>query len=594
MFKNKTCIILLLLVMLASCGKKGVDLNHLQLGDYYVAQCNGRDVVLQVENVSKKGKLFQGCWYAENGDFAKPHHFTATTGRSHRTELRSDSLVVKAEAQPGGDTLVLDLLLDGSWQTLRFLPWQQPPVMSFQPYPYYDSLYEVTREQVEYAQAKGFWVSYSADDAPEDYLSIVLEKMNMNDLTQKNLALTMDVYRPKTNDTLARPLLMLIHGGAFFNGDKRDMGYEEWGHYFASRGYIVACINYRIGFKPFGSKHVDRAGYRGVQDAHAAMCYLLRDSKRYHIDSRYLFVGGTSAGGITALNLAFMTDEDRPECTKAGLIYDVSKAYNKVVDIFTEKEHNTIGMEDLGNINAVAVESGGDVKFTINTVINMWGAVHKIEMLGNSPSTAILSFHGDADSVVAYGYDYPFNAIKTPARDFIEKVQERLEGGDSRIKEGINEFLGLVKVKMPPPLNHILCNKMYGSYEIHKAATSDSYKMVSELHTKKGGGHSLQDGGGGMLSDYYDTITDVTTKFLYVRMFPRPALQTQTVGQQQWFELHDAGMWMNCRWEAEGGLVLEAEPGKVRAIFFEGQPHKLRVAGQGKDNKSFTEEYDIR
>ena len=537
--KTNTIIILLLalIVVMAACERSGPDLSYLQVGRYYVAQSNGRDVVLRVD--SKAEDSIRGCWYVENGCLAKTQHFNAQTNFWHSMQMKSESLIVKANAMPGGDTLVLDVLVDASWQTLRFLPWQQPPVMVIdRNYPYYyDELFEVDVDSVVYGYAEGFWASYPEPEYDCDqYFPILMEKWtDKEEMTLKELGLDMDIYRPITDDTKPRPLLMLIHGGAFFNGDKRSVGYCEWGHYFASRGYIVASINYRLGFEsnPFELKdNIDRAGFRAVQDARAAMNYLLRHPERYPIDPNYLFVAGTSAGAITALNLAFMDDRDIPTCA-----------------------------DDLGDIDAVSDEEDG-VDFNINAVVNMWGAVHKIDMIDHSKSTAILSFHGNADKVVPYGYDHPFPNINPQV-------------GDRNLQ-----------------INQLLCNKMYGSKCIHKRALRN--KMTSELHTVEGGDHSLHVSSCTELSDYYTLITDTTTQFLFNRMFPRPTLNKSYVGRHQWFEIDNAGDLKTCRWEAEGGLVLEAEPDKARVIFFGEEPeHKIRIVGQKKNNENYDEVYII-
>ena len=579
-------LVVLSTIIFASCGK-APDLSRLKEDNYYVAQDNGRSIVLYVEEVTKKS--FKGRWYVENGDIAQPHYFEAISDRTHRKEMRSDSLVVKAGAVSQGDILTLSLSLDGSWKTLDFRRWQQPSVMNIErKYPYFDCLYNVScQKDVPYARAKGYWASYpEPDNGSNDYLPIVLEKMNIEDLTQEDCVLTMDIYNPITNDSTRRPLLLLIHGGAFFNGDKEAAGYKEWGEYFASRGYIVASINYRLGFLPIGSKHVDRAGYRAVQDAYAAMCFLLRHPELYSIDPNYLFVGGSSAGGITALNLAFMRDEDRPECTQAGVVNKISNIYNLLADDVLD-----IGCEDLGAINAVAEKSGGDVDFKINAVVNMWGAVHKIDMIDNTNNTAILSFHGDADSVVAYDYDYPFTKVKTPVRDFIGAIKGAFRNGSSRFARGVYDFLGNMEDNLNP-VNQFLCNKMYGSKCIHEQALLKG--MKSELHTKTGGGHSLHVNDDGTLSVYYTYINNITARFLYLRMFPRPTLNSNYVGQQQWFELDDAGELLTCVWEAEGGLVLQTEPNRARVLFFaDADKHRMHISGKEKNGQSYNETYNI-
>lgn len=533
--KRILCILLLMLVIvMAACNRIGPDLHGLQTGKYYVAQCDDRDLVLYVEEVTAKS--LKGRWYVEGNCFAQEHHFEATTGFWHRRSLKSESVVVKAGAMSGGDGIVLDVLLDGSWRTLCFLPWRQPSVKSLQrSYPYHDSLYPVSVDSVVYAYAEGYWASYPEPEYDCDkYFPILAEKwMDDEEMTLKDLELTMDIYSPNSSVAMPRPLLMLIHGGAFFNGDKQSAGYQEWGHYFSSRGYVVASINYRLGFPAsLDADQIDRAGYRAVQDARAALSYLLRNADHYWIDPNCIFVAGTSAGAITALNLAFMTDLYRPDCT------------------FADGD-----LDDLGDINKVADESGGSADFNINTVVNMWGAVHNIGMIdSNSPGTAILSFHGDADHVVAYDHDYPFTNTE--------------------------------------PFNRILCNKMYGSQCIHEQALENGRE--SELHTKKGGGHSLH-ADCSELTDYFDTITNIMTRFLYLRLFPRPTINTNDVGSQRWYQLDNAGEVMTCRWEAKGGLVLEAKPDRARIIFFDdATQHKIRITGQKKDDEHYDETYDIR
>ncbi|MCQ2307587.1 MAG: alpha/beta hydrolase [Bacteroidales bacterium] len=61
-----------------------------------------------------------------------------------------------------------------------------------------------------------------------------------------------------------------------------------------------------MGFLPF-KRNIKRAGYAAIQDAHAAMRYLVENQSVYGIDTSMMFVGGTSAGATTALHLAFMT-----------------------------------------------------------------------------------------------------------------------------------------------------------------------------------------------------------------------------------------------------------------------------------------------
>ena len=360
--KQNWCL-LFLLVVLVSCNRKAPDLSLLREGEYYVALDEGQNVVLFVEEITEKS--FKGRWYVENGGLSQPHYFMAESCRGHRNELWSDSVVVKADAMHG-DTLVMDMVIDSSL-TLRFLPWHVLPAMDIhRTYLYHDPQFEVAMDtNVVYAHGQGYWTDYPEPANRNDFLSIVLGKMNVEDLTLKECDLKMDVYYPIDEVPKLHPLLLLIHGGAFFNGDKQSQGYAEWANHFASRGYVVASINYRLGFIPIGRKQLDRAGYRAVQDAHAAMCYLL---KKYPINPEWLFAGGSSAGGITALNVAFMKDGNRPK--------------------------SVLQEGKIAKLNPKFTET-----FIIKAVANMWGAVHDTCILANS-RIPVISFHGDADGIV--------------------------------------------------------------------------------------------------------------------------------------------------------------------------------------------------
>lgn len=444
-------------------------------------------------------------------------------------------------------------------------------------YPYRDELYKVKCDRnIIYAYAVGFWESFPEPEDMNDYRSIIMGKINLYDLTKKKLALTMDVYYPETEDLTSRPLLMLIHGGAFFNGDKDSEGLVQWSEHFASMGYVVANINYRIGFIPLTPYNVDRAGYRAVQDAYAAMCYMLRHAQKYKINPDLLFVGGSSAGGITALNLAFMRNWNRPQCTRGDFSLDFFGFF-----------------DDLGDIESVnaAMAPTDRTRFHIKAVVNMWGAVHDIEMLENSKRTAILSFHGDADSVVAYNYDYPFRKLSTPICDFVDSYADIVISKAPEYTKLVRKAQELTKyIKIPA--NEYLCGKMYGSKCIHEFAINSKPQRFSELHTKKGGKHSLHVNDDGSLSDYFYLITDTTTRFLYRQIVPQPEFVKYDNGY--YFVLNDTTNVLTCQWEAIGGKVIQSDFDTAEVDFYSGaKDRKLRVYGKLKSGGDYLETYDL-
>lgn len=258
---------------------------------------------------------------------------------------------------------------------------------------YRDEIFEVERiPDVNYGKAKGFWTSI-----PDDTIDVVnIMKMSFaNSLKKRELDLNMDIYIPKADTLEKRPLIMLIHGGAFFIGDKATMPYQKWCTHFASLGYVCVSINYRMGFR-VNSKAILRTAYQATQDAHAAMRYLLSKREIYRIDPDYLFVGGASAGSITALNLAYMRNENRPAASYSSMFLD-----------------------DLGDIETSGNEY--DNSFKIKAVANMWGSIFDLKILENS-NASIISFHGDEDVVLPYRYGYPFRALGEFQKVFFDQM----------------------------------------------------------------------------------------------------------------------------------------------------------------------------
>lgn len=242
--------------------------------------------------------------------------------------------------------------------------------MTCEPARYKNQIFEVeTIKDVVYANVKGYWDSF-----PDENIDMAeLRKLVFSKHRMRDLELKMDIYLPK-NDTLKhRPLIVLAHGGAFYIGDKAVYAYRSWCNYFASLGYVCVSINYRLGFPSLTTKNVEKCEYRAMQDAHAAMRFLVANSETYGIDTTNIFAGGTSAGSIIMLAVAYMKNENRLKST-----------YRKV---------------DCGDLETSGNEYSNT--FKIKGLANMWGAVYDLSMLDNN-NVPIISFHGNADKLVPY------------------------------------------------------------------------------------------------------------------------------------------------------------------------------------------------
>ena len=284
-------LVVVVLLLMVSCGR--VDLGKLETGTPYLGQYHDEDIVVVFDRVSE-GNV-EGRAYLDEGILeVEPAEFSFNIGRSGKGRLKHD------EAEERFKISVDDGSLKGICGASDFIlsPYVADSA-SFKSF-YEKPLYKVLEEndRVYAHDVPGYWISYP--ETQEPFGTIYMRKLADLAFLQKE-DLNMDLYYPNEPTPLARPLLVLIHGGAFYNGDKQSVGFPEMGQHFAQRGFVVASINYRLGFRPTG-KSIDRAGYRAVQDAHAALRFLISRADEFQIDTNNIFVAGTSAGAITALN----------------------------------------------------------------------------------------------------------------------------------------------------------------------------------------------------------------------------------------------------------------------------------------------------
>ncbi|MDR2084150.1 MAG: alpha/beta hydrolase fold domain-containing protein [Bacteroidales bacterium] len=305
-------------------------------------------------------------------------------------------------------------------------------------------------DDIKYGTAVGYWTNYSTEGDNDNYIDIVKSQAKHLVKSQKKLDLYMDIYYPENDFVEKRPLIMMIHGGGFFIGDKKNSFMQDMCPYLAKCGYTVASIDYRLGYIP-SQANIDRIGYQALQDARAAMRYLVKNANKYNIDTARIYVAGTSAGAITGLNMAFMEEEFIPESVKGGFLRSPLG-----------------GLDDSGNKHKES--------FKVKAVINMWGAVHDSAMISPNKDIAILSVHGDADMVVPYEHANPF-----------------LDAGK------IAEWL---------------TNKLCGSKVIHRRAKENKYSS-EKLIPIQGGGHGPIYDEKNQLNDNYYMIKDEMTSFLY-------------------------------------------------------------------------------
>lgn len=490
-------VAVVILFMAVSCGSGD---NTPQTGCYHCLRVEGDRYFVWFDRAEDKGA--EGHYYCASGPgkdsgIATRHEFKAARGRFRKVTVTCD----------GERTLKLPR------SRFSFTPYEVPP--------YSEGDWKMlrlpccdvdVRSNIVYGRARGYWTFLPGSES--DMLQ-VFTKGYLKSFRKNDLDLMLDLYRPKGVSGPC-PLILLIHGGAFYFGCKDDPAYVDMGRYYASLGYVTASIDYRLGFH-VNKSDIERAGYMALQDAHAALRHLIANAKEYGIDTEHIYVAGSSAGAITALNLAFMDDESRPASSKGGRV-----AF--------------IPMDDLGKI----ASSGNDIRadFKIRAVANMWGAVADTDLLKNG-RTAIVSFHGDKDNVVPYAEGYP------------------LSGAGDKIAS-------------------ILTNRMYGSACID--STAAELGLRHHLYTFPGKGHAFNTGSDKKPNADHTFIRNHIADFFYRDMVPTDAVIRQDRDISS-FRVTGSGI-SGVQWEVEGGFILGTpSDDSVEVLWCADKPHTIKAAG---------------
>jgi acetyl esterase/lipase len=111
----------------------------------------------------------------------------------------------------------------------------------------------------------------------------------------------LDILRP-SDVRPARPVIVLIHSGGWYTGDKGGPNTLAMMRSFAEAGYVAVSVGYRLS---------DEAKFpAAVEDCKQAVRWLRGNADRYGVDPRRIAAMGASAGGHLAALLALTTPED--------------------------------------------------------------------------------------------------------------------------------------------------------------------------------------------------------------------------------------------------------------------------------------------
>lgn len=243
------------------------------------------------------------------------------------------------------------------------------------------------------------------------------------DYAGNNETLLMDIYKPKGDNNCNRPVIVLVHGGAWVAGSKEDPDLILLSREFAKRGWVVANINYRLGThktsnytmyalcnaslaSPCGyicdSSEVYRANYRAMQDIKGAIRFM---KDRFALDStdvNNVFVAGESAGAFNALSAAFLTDENEKPLNCGA----ISAAPAPDADMATYgciPTPNNLNRPDLGSVEGTLNLGTHDA--SVQGVGSFFGGILDMNIVGTIPANfPVYLYHQGSDIIVHYEY----------------------------------------------------------------------------------------------------------------------------------------------------------------------------------------------
>lgn len=207
----------------------------------------------------------------------------------------------------------------------------------------------------------------------------------------------LDLYYPD-NTATNRPVYLFIHGGGFQGGTKTKPEIIDMAHYFASRGWVFASVDYRttsdldgseftgiapqawIDFTLQNAETPDQARtsiamYAAQRDVKAALRWMVANADTYNMDTAYITVGGASAGAISTIALGISDQAD-------------------FRDEVSATDDPTLASTNL------------DQTYEVSTMVDFWGSNVKLDLLQSVYGVDRYDSN-DPDLFIAHGTDDP-------------------------------------------------------------------------------------------------------------------------------------------------------------------------------------------
>lgn len=261
--------------------------------------------------------------------------------------------------------------------------------------------------------------------------------------------LKLDIFTPINDSNTDRPIMILVHGGAFIGGKSETM--DPLSIEFVRRGYVVASVEYRKGFHyrqsppntiicavnpnpcfglntdnplveiifsgfnatcghPYDEIEPYRTIYRAQQDVKGAIRFMKGRNAIDLTDPNKVFLGGASAGGLTVLAAAYMDDNDEKFAAayaqpNVNYLFGHPGNAGEVATCFESISpctfKNNYVRPDLGSVDGTLNQNGYDA--SVKGVVSWFGAVESLDLFDGPNDPPLYIYHQTGDPLVPCG-----------------------------------------------------------------------------------------------------------------------------------------------------------------------------------------------
>ena len=224
----------------------------------------------------------------------------------------------------------------------------------------------------------------------------------------KDLTLRLDVYQPTAWKITARPAILMIHGGAWIEGDKA--GESELATTLVPEGIVAFAINYRL------AQNGEGVYPAALLDVRRAVRWVRAHAREYGVDPDRIGAVGWSAGGHLACLLG-TTDAPDPADPNSA---EFSSRVNCVVDTagptdFTDESSPPLGV---GMDRILPTFLGGPLSEIPATYREVSPIAHV-----DSRTAPTLILHGTIDNVVPVAQSRRFATALREAKVEVHYVE---------------------------------------------------------------------------------------------------------------------------------------------------------------------------